>query len=112
MYIFIISFIVIITMFYLYQRYFPVWKVPSLKEINNLSNFENIVYVDVRDYQDANHKPVQGAVNLPYAYLKRHHNQIKKGEVVVVASDQVLKNLSIRFLKGHGFKVVGYQLIK
>jgi rhodanese-related sulfurtransferase len=104
-------FIVIILMFCLYQRYFPVWYVPNLDVAN--MNYENhIVYLDVRDYQDASHKPVQGAFNLPYAYLKRHHEQISSCQVVVVASDPVLKNLSIRFLKWHGFKVVGYQLIK
>lgn len=81
-------------------------------DVENVNFGNNIVYLDVRDYQDASHKPVQGAFNLPYAYLKRHHNQISSYQVVVVASDPVLKNLSIRFLKGHGFKVVGYQLIK
>ncbi|OIJ10526.1 hypothetical protein BKP37_18505 [Anaerobacillus alkalilacustris] len=67
----------------------------------------------MRDYQVALQKPVQGAVvNLPYAYLKRHHQQISSNQVVVVASDYVSKNLTIRFLKGQGFKVIGYQLIK
>ncbi len=111
MYIFIFTIIVVI-MFYLYQRHFPVWQVPSLEDCCHNASEKNVVVVDVRDYQDASHKPVQGAYNLPYAYLKRHHNQIAKGEIVVVASDPVLKNLSIRFLKGHGFKVIGYQLIK
>ncbi len=110
MYIFIFT-IIVVSMFYLYQRHFPVRQVPSLEEANKNIG-DNIVVVDVRDYQDATHKPVQGAFNLPYAYLKRHHHQIAKGEIVVVASDPVLKNLSVRFLKGHGFKVVGYQLIK
>lgn len=101
----------ILIMFYLYQRYFPVWYVPNMDGVNQTAG-NHIVYLDVRDYQDASHKPVQGAFNLPYAYLKRHHDQISSCQVVVVASDPVLKNLSIRFLKGHGFKVVGYQLIK
>lgn len=98
-------------MFYLYQRYVPVRHVPNM-DMTNKDLEKHIVYLDVRDYQDASHKPVQGAMNLPYAYLKRHHDQIKSCEVVVVASDPVLKNLSIRFLKGQGFKVVGYQLVK
>ncbi|MCT8139214.1 sulfurtransferase (plasmid) [Anaerobacillus sp. CMMVII] len=110
MYIILISFLLIV-MFYLYQRYFPIWYVPRM-DVAKVNYGNNIVYLDVRDYQDASHKPVQGAFNLPYAYLKRHHDQITSCEVVVVASDPVLKNLSIRFLKGHGFKVVGYQLIK
>jgi rhodanese-related sulfurtransferase len=107
----VLIFIVVILMFWLYQRYFPIWYVPNM-DVENM-NFENhIVYLDVRDYQDASQKPVQGAYNLPYAYLKRHYDQISSCQVVVVASDPVLKNLSIRFLNGHGFKVVGYQLIK
>lgn len=110
MYIILIS-LIIVSLLYLYQRHFPVWYVPSMDDTDhNISN--NAVFVDVRDYQDASHKPVQGAVNLPYAYLKRHHRQISSSQVVVVASDAVSKNLTIRFLNGHGFKVIGYQLIK
>jgi rhodanese-related sulfurtransferase len=110
MYIILIS-ILVFFMIYFYQRYFPIWHVPNM-DVANINYENNIVYLDVRDYQDASHKPVQGAVNLPYAYLKRHHDQISSRQVVVVASDPVLKNLSIRFLKGHGFKVVAYQLVK
>lgn len=111
MYIILIA-LIIVSLLYLYQSYFPVWYVPSLDAINNSISNNNTVFLDVRDYQDASHKPVQGAVNLPYAYLKRHHGQISSWQVVVVASDAVSKNLTIRFLKGHGFKVIGYQLIK
>ncbi|WNF35867.1 sulfurtransferase [Bacillaceae bacterium IKA-2] len=103
--------LLIVSLLYVYQRHFPVLHVPSMDDTdNNISS--NTVLLDVRDYQDASHKPVQGAVNLPYAYLKRHHRQITSSQVVVVASDAVSKNLTIRFLKGHGFKVIGYQLIK
>ncbi|OIJ18595.1 hypothetical protein BKP45_12640 [Anaerobacillus alkalidiazotrophicus] len=96
---------------YLYQMYFPVLYVPNMDEDQKIVN-NNTVFLDVRDYRDSLHKPVQGAVNLPYAYLKRHHQQISSNQVVVVASDYVSKNLTVRFLKGQGFKVIGYQLIK
>lgn len=111
MYVILIA-ILFLIMFYLYQRYFPIWYVQKFNLSSNRQIDRNIIFVDVRDYQIASREPVQGALNLPYAYLKRHYKQITSCQVVVVASDPVLKNLSIRFLKGQGFNVVGYQLIK
>jgi hypothetical protein len=92
----------------LYIRYFPVWGVHCLhrKNLNGCS----ITIVDVRDYNQSYHDPVNNAINIPIAYMKRYYNEISGGKIHIVASDHLEKNISIRFLRRKGYNVVGYTL--
>jgi rhodanese-related sulfurtransferase len=90
----------------IFQRYAPVYGVPCI-DIENEVLREKVVLLDVRDYNIAANKPVEGVFHLPHAYLKRHYEEIKGKEIVVVVSDRLLLNLSVRFLRRKGFKIVG-----
>ncbi|GAE35535.1 hypothetical protein JCM9157_2647 [Halalkalibacter akibai JCM 9157] len=68
---------------------------------------KEVVLVDVRDYNGATKLPVEGVIHLPFAYIKRHFREIKSKEVVLVVSDPILLNLSVRFLRRKGFHVIG-----
>lgn len=66
--------------------------------------------MDVRDYNQSYRDPVPGAINIPYAYMKRSYSDISRKNIHVVASDYLERNMSIRFLRKRGFKIVGYSL--
>jgi rhodanese-related sulfurtransferase len=89
----------------LYRRYVPVM---GTKRISVFHEGCEAVLVDVRDFHEASHSPMESAVHIPLAYLARQHHDIPKKEVVVVVSDRILRNLSIRQLKKHGYDVKGY----
>jgi rhodanese-related sulfurtransferase len=93
---------------FLYTRYFPVKGVKCCQ----LSNLEGIgiQIVDVRDYNYSYKDPILRAINIPVAYLKRNYHEIPRISVHIVAADPLEKNVSIRFLRKHGFKVAGYTL--
>lgn len=93
----------------MYKRYIPVSGVPRLAMANEFKQ-EHVTYLDVRDYNIADQYPVKGVFQLPYAYLKRHYGEINNKAIVVVASDQLLLNLSVRFLRRKGFDIVGCYL--
>lgn len=89
----------------LYKRYVPV---AGTEEVNECTKNEDILLVDVRDFHEANRNPVSSAVHIPLPYLARHHREISEKAVIVIVSDKVLRNLSIRQLKKYGFEVKGY----
>ena len=89
----------------LYKRYVPV---VGTEEINECNKDENVLLVDVRDFHEVNRNPVSSAIHIPLPYLARQHNEISEKEVIVIVSDKVLRNLSIRQLKKYGFQVKGY----
>lgn len=89
----------------LYKRYVPVAGTAKITECNQ---HEKTLLVDVRDFHEANRDPVSAAVHIPLPYLARQHSEIAQKEVIVVVSDKVLRNLSIRQLKKYGFNVKGY----
>lgn len=68
----ILTFLVILVI--LYKRYFPVIgvKCSPLEELD-LSKLE---IIDIRDYNESYKNPIEGARNIPIAYLKRHINEI------------------------------------
>jgi rhodanese-related sulfurtransferase len=73
-------------------------------------NENNVVYVDLRDYQDSAKNPVQGAINIPCGYLKRYRKEIPDTPIVIIASSEVEKNFGARMLKKYGFNVKGYTI--
>jgi rhodanese-related sulfurtransferase len=92
----------------LYKRYVPV---AGAKKISVIHEDCDVVFVDVRDFHEASHSPISSAVHIPLPYLERQHTDIPKKEVVVIVSDRILRNLSIRQLKKYGYDVKGYLCI-
>ncbi|NPC93752.1 hypothetical protein HOO54_16295 [Bacillus sp. WMMC1349] len=90
---------------FIYNRYIPVRGVQCIKTLN-----ADAIIVDVRDYNQSYKDPFRTAINIPIAYLKRNYHEISSSKVYVVASDNLEKNMSIRFLRKKGFEVLGYTL--
>lgn len=101
-------FLIIAGVFYS-RRYLPVAGVQELScEDKKVSS--KALLLDVRDYNVATRSPVSNALNLPHAYLRRHYQTIPYQELIVIASEPVTKNMSVRFLQKQGFTVKGYYL--
>ncbi|WP_440894833.1 hypothetical protein ACS127_09660 [Amphibacillus sp. Q70] len=69
------------------------------------------VKIDLRDYNDSAKERIDQATPLPIAYIKRHHHELPKQELYVIAGNVVEKNLGIRLLQRYGHKVAGYTMI-
>ncbi|WP_052144537.1 rhodanese-like domain-containing protein [Halalkalibacter okhensis] len=102
--------IIIILLGILFKVYERVVPVPGVAAFDPKSKKERgeTVLLDVRDYDMASKDPVEGSVHLPFAYIKRYVHKIEKKEIVLIVSDQLSLNLSVRFLKRKGFKITGY----
>ncbi|WP_053362234.1 hypothetical protein [Bacillus sp. FJAT-27251] len=93
---------------FLYKRYFPV---PGIYHTDcNKINTANVKVIDIRDFNVSYNDPVEGAINLPVAYLHRHYAEINGDVLHVVASDTIEKNIGIRILRKKGFRVSGYSI--
>lgn len=92
----------------IFIRYLPIWHVKCIDSIK--LNKGSIQIIDVRDYNESYKSPVPNALNIPIAYLRRSYNEIEAIEIYIVASNNLEKNISIRFLRKKGFKIVGYAL--
>ena len=97
-----------VILIFAYKRYSPVYGV-SL--VQNIINNEDVVLIDLRDYQTTDKKPITGSIDIPYAYLKRYNKEIPKKPLIIVASDTIEKNLAIRFLLKRRFKILGYWIV-
>ncbi|PLR76297.1 sulfurtransferase [Bacillus sp. V3-13] len=94
---------------FIYRRYFPVYGVPC-KDIKIEHGNKIEVILDLRDYNVAAKDPVNGALNIPIAYLNRSFQEVPRKEVHILASDKLEKNIGVRILRQKGFKVIGYAL--
>lgn len=94
--------------FFLYKRYFPVLGVCfiHLKDLD----LDNIKVIDVRDFNESYKFPIEGAINIPIAYLNRNLNEIPNSDLHLVVSGSLEKNVGIRFLRHKGFRVIGYTI--
>lgn len=101
----IIAFIILL----IYKRYIPVRGVRSM----NLSDLDlnNISIIDIRDFNESFKNPIDEALNIPVAYLKRNIQSIQMKELYIVASNSLEKNVGIRILKRKGFRVEGYTIL-
>lgn len=97
-----------IVIFILYRRYFPVFGV-QCNRLRDL-DLDKINVIDVRDYNESYKNPIDGAINIPIAYLKRNYYEIPNRDLHVVVSSLVEKNMGIRFLRQKGFRVAGYTI--
>lgn len=92
-----------------YKRYFPVRGVQNY----TLADLELdvIKIIDVRDFNESYKEPIKGAINIPLAYLKRNLNEIPDRKLHVIGSNEVDKNVAIRFLRQKGFQIKGYTIM-
>jgi hypothetical protein len=106
-YLILSSLVIIVIM--LYKRYFPVLGVNcrQLKELD----LSTMVILDLRDYNESYKSPIEGAINIPLAYLKRNFHEIPNINLHLVVTSLLEKNIGIRDLKGKGYRVVSYSLI-
>ncbi|WP_132004026.1 sulfurtransferase [Mesobacillus foraminis] len=104
-----IALLIVLLVVILYTRYFPVFGVPC-KDLANGQNKHTNTIVDIRDYNVSTKNPVNGAIVIPTAYLKRFSDEIPSKEVHIVAANQLEKNVGVRYLRKKGFKVNGYTL--
>jgi rhodanese-related sulfurtransferase len=104
---FILALLVILVI--LYKRYFPVLgvKCSQLEEVDSTK----LEILDVRDYNESYKNPIEGALNIPIAYLKRHINEIPQKDLHLVVSSLLEKNVGVRALKQKGFRIVGYSYV-
>lgn len=90
---------------FIYKRYIPIVNIPRIFDLKRTTDS---VLLDVRDYQTTFKEPVEGAINIPYAYLNRFYKDIPQVNIIVVATDTVEKNLAVRFLKKKGYQISGF----
>lgn len=93
---------------FIYMRYVPVRGVNCVSSFN--PNVDSIIIVDVRDYNESYKDTILNAINIPVAYLNRYYRVIPSMKIHLIASSHLEKNISIRFLRKRGFKVIGYTL--
>ncbi|MFF2876062.1 hypothetical protein ACFVR2_07020 [Gottfriedia sp. NPDC057991] len=93
----------------LYIRYFPIWHI-KCTNLSSILSKKSTQIIDVRDYNESNKMPIINALNIPIGYLKRSYVDISNNEIHIVASNKLEKNISIRFLRKKGFKIIGYSL--
>ena len=99
----------IVVTFILYERYFPVF---GLNCINCKDlDLDKINVIDIRDFNESYMNPIEGAINIPFAYLKRNLNQVPNSDVHLIVSSKLEKNIGTRYLRKKGFPVVGYTII-
>ncbi|MFD0048184.1 hypothetical protein ACFVHQ_02405 [Actinomycetes bacterium NPDC127524] len=89
--------------FSIYKRYVPV-------SHPFIGKYDKEILLDVRVYQDTYNDPALGAIEIPYGYLKRYHQEIPNRDLIIVAGDMVEKNLACRFLKKKGYRIKGYMI--
>ncbi|WP_069203047.1 sulfurtransferase [Bacillus testis] len=106
---YIFIFIGLAILFLLYSRYMPVAGV-RCKSLKAIMQEPAKVVVDLRDYNVSSRSPLNGTINIPVAYIKRHYHDIPNKQVHVVATDRIEKNMGIRLLRKEGIQVVSYSL--
>lgn len=97
-----------LVVFFVYQRYIPVSGVPAVAE--HIKD-KDMIILDIRDYQSTFNGPIEDSLNIPYPYLKRYYREIPKGNLIIVASDLIEKNLAIRFLLKRNFSISGFIIL-
>jgi rhodanese-related sulfurtransferase len=95
----------------LYKRYVPICNVKSFSfdKLKALDRKE-VVFLDVRDYHETS--LLEEAIRLPIAYLKRNRHTLPNKPIILIASNELEKNVAIRLLKRYRFQVEGYYVEK
>lgn len=103
----IFGLIVGLVIVFMFLRYLPVLGVRCI-QLFELDE-KDVIVVDVRDYNQA-YKDSFHSINIPVAYLNRYFHEIPDKQIHVVATNQLEKNISIRFLRKKGYHVKSYTL--
>ncbi|OMP65689.1 hypothetical protein [Domibacillus epiphyticus] len=102
-YLIIAALVVMAALLIVYNRYWPV----NVKRISP-SEAAGHPVIDVRDWQEANHVPLTGAVHIPCGYIPRCAGEYGGQEVYIAATTAVERNFSVRLLKKYGIQVKGF----
>ncbi|MBE4909462.1 hypothetical protein IMZ08_15530 [Bacillus luteolus] len=105
--------IIIITLLFIstFKRYVPVKDVKCISLFSHCQ-LDNAVLVDVRDYNESSKDQIHESINIPIAYLDRYFREVPENkDIIIVASNKLERNMSIRFFRKSGYKVVGYLLM-
>ncbi|WP_309087861.1 hypothetical protein [Domibacillus sp.] len=86
-----------------YKRYWPV----NVKRISPEEAAGHPV-IDVRDWQEANRMPLEGAELIPCGYIPRNAGKFGGQEVYIAAASAVERNFSVRLLKKYNIHVKGF----
>jgi hypothetical protein len=103
----VVLFIFVVTAFFLYKRYVPVYGLTKIEKLED--RIGNTIVVDTRDFQTDN--KVEHAYHIPVAYIHRYSSDIPAKDVIIVAADYSGKNISARLLRSKGIRVIGYTLM-
>lgn len=98
----------VVLSYIVFVRYFPVKGIPCVA-LNKMQ--EDVIKLDVRDYNEAAKHSIGNAITIPVAYLKRHYEEIPNQRIYLIASDPVEKNIGIRILQQRNYNIVGYTII-
>lgn len=93
-----------------YKRYYPIKGVPCINK--KKLKAQDIVVLDIRNYNETTDDFSIHIINIPYAYLKRFYLEIPQGKIHVIAVDRLELNLGLRFLIKKGFIINSYELMK
>lgn len=104
---YIVIMTIIMILIFFYKRYVPVG---GIQCVDLLNTDDNVIILDVRDYNDSYKHSVPESMNIPVAYLKRYYPSIADRKIIIVASSTLEKNMSIRFLRKKGCNIIGYTL--
>lgn len=92
----------------IFRRYAPVYGLQHI-HLEQLGS-ETAIIIDLRDYNESYLNTVSEAINIPIAYLNRYYHEIPKKDLYIVASNNIEKNIGVRFLRKKGFRVLGYSI--
>ncbi|MBU8908722.1 hypothetical protein [Desertibacillus haloalkaliphilus] len=106
----LIGSIVIVILIFLYNRYVPIMGLEHI-ELETIDQ-DRSTLLDVRDFSAAYHQPVEGAINIPLAYLKRYYRDVGAEDVYILSAETIDVNMSGRLLSKKGIRVKGYHLIQ
>lgn len=104
---YIVFMVIGVILFFLYTRYVPV---KGIQCVSSLNTDDHVKVLDVRDYNDSYRDSIPGAINIPIAYLKKYYHCVGNSDIIIVASNNLEKNMSIRFLRKKGCNIIGYTL--
>lgn len=96
--------IISLLLFELYKRYMPIKGIVHC-DADDIDQNGEMVLLDIRDYQEAENSPIPGAINVPFAYVKRYYGTIPQKPIHLIASNCMEKNIGIRYLRKYGFSV-------
>src|SRR5690606_2023414 len=107
MIIYLLSAVFVLLCYELYRRYFPIKGITCKNRIGE----KDIVILDLRDYNEKGTLKKNGAMQIPYDYLRRYYSEIRNQPLHVIASNRLDLNLGVRFLLRKGYHVSSFEFL-